>query len=94
MNDWLCLDEASASRLSLDDKPTRFDVPTDLFVGSEESAEFHRQSRDLAAHWPLGEYRSVPARDHFAILDELVEGGSIANSVLGRFGGMDPKQQH
>ena len=85
MNDWLLLDEAMASRLSLNDKPASFDVPTRHFVGEQESDEFHRQSREQAAFWSDSTYQSVPDRQHFDVLDELAAGRPIADEILARF---------
>ncbi len=49
----------------------------DAWVGSEESGEYHRQSRELADHWSLlgtpTYYVSVPDANHFTIVDQLVQ---------------------
>ncbi|MCJ8308864.1 MAG: alpha/beta hydrolase [Hyphomicrobiales bacterium] len=52
----------------------------DAWVGEDESSEYHRQGRDLSARWNLlgtpTRYVSVPAANHFTIVDELVNPAS------------------
>ena len=77
LNDTLRLDAAMAARNS----PALLDYPrpASLFVvvGEDESDEYHRQSRDMAAKWrrlghPCAEL--VPKDlDHFAIVDSLID---------------------
>jgi arylformamidase len=49
-------------------------------VGGDESSEFHRQARLVADTWARAgvktEYLSVPATNHFTIVDELTKPGS------------------
>jgi arylformamidase len=46
-------------------------------VGSDESSEFHRQSRTMAETWAKAgletEYLSVPGANHFTIVEELAK---------------------
>jgi arylformamidase len=46
-------------------------------VGGDESAEFHRQSRTMAAVWAGAgvrtEYLSIAGANHYTILDELAD---------------------
>ncbi|MEP9354609.1 alpha/beta fold hydrolase [Xanthobacter sp. KR7-65] len=77
MNKALKLDAAEALRLS----PTLWPLPPgrsfDAFVGGAESAEFLRQSRDLAASWSekgaIAHYFDVPGADHFTVVDALAD---------------------
>lgn len=80
VNDALGMDEDSALSAS----PIHW-VPEALqkfeaWVGGEESDEYHRQSRELAARWSLlatpTRYVSVPGANHFTVVDELVKPGS------------------
>ncbi len=49
-------------------------------VGANESAEFIRQSVDMAGHWSAAglaaEAVIVPRADHFTVIDALADGGS------------------
>ena len=48
----------------------------EAWVGGDESDEFHRQSRDLAARWGMlgtpTNYVSVPGTNHFTVVNELL----------------------
>ena len=60
----------------------------DAWVGSEDSNEYHRQSRELADRWSLlgtpTEYVSVPDANHFTIVDALVDPDSgMVRRILG-----------
>ncbi len=77
INNVLDMDEKQAESAS----PIRW-VPEamqqfEAWVGSEESGEYHRQSRELADHWSLlgtpTYYVSVAGANHFTIVDELVQ---------------------
>lgn len=53
-------------------------------VGGEESAEFRRQSRELATAWTapglVTEYLEVPGANHFTVIDALTRSGSPLQS--------------
>lgn len=77
VNDALQMDEASAHQAS----PVHW-VPEGLqrfeaWVGSEESNEYHRQSRELAERWTMlgtpTTYVSVPSENHFTIIAALTK---------------------
>lgn len=76
----LHLDAAEARRLS----PALWDVPAgrtfEAFVGGEESAEFLRQSRDLATGWArqgvVTADHVVPGANHFTVVDTLADPSS------------------
>ena len=78
MNDALKLDEATAAGLDLTGRPPLSRARLALAVGGEESAEFHRQSERLAADWAglAPRILDVPGRNHFDVLEELVDPGS------------------
>jgi arylformamidase len=64
-------------------------IPVTVALGSDESAEFHRQSREYAAH--LAEaglsatYVDMPQRNHFTVLDDFGgTGGPLFETVLGQ----------
>jgi arylformamidase len=84
MNGAIGLDLAQAGELSLFGKPWRSRAPLVLAVGGDESAEFHRQSEDLAAGW--AELRptlvDVPGRNHFDVLEGLVEPDAELNRTI------------
>ncbi len=81
-NDTLHLDAAEAEAESplLHAPP---DVPVSVWVGSEERPVFLDQAQALARHWGA-EHRVDPGRNHFDILDGLVDPESpLINSILG-----------
>jgi len=76
----LRLDPALTRALSPAFLPWRNDVPMVRAVGSEESAEFHRQSNLIAAAWPQAcqqELIDVPGCNHLSVCDALAERGSV-----------------
>ena len=80
VNDALGMDEAGALAASpmswLPDAMHRFEA----WVGADESGEYHRQSRELAAHWTLlgtpTDYVSVKDANHFTIIHDLTKSDS------------------
>lgn len=80
INKALKLDAAEARRLS----PAFWPLPEgrvfDAFVGGAESAEFLRQSRDLAAQWRArgaeAQHFDVPDANHFTVVDALADPAS------------------
>jgi arylformamidase len=84
MNDAIQLDLAEAGALSLHGKPWRSRAPLALVVGGDESAEFHRQSEDFASGWSELEPSviDVAGRNHFDVIDDLVEPGSDLHSTI------------
>ena len=80
LNDTLRLDADMACRNS----PQRLDIPCAAplltVVGADESAEYHRQSEEMAAKWRALGYpceHVVPADlDHFAVVDSLIDPGA------------------
>ena len=49
-------------------------VKLHVAVGEKESAEFRRQSKDVAISWGAPPSRVVPGRQHFDLIDELIDG--------------------
>jgi arylformamidase len=84
MNEALRLDLAEADALSLPGTPWRARAPLTLVIGADESAEFHRQSEDLASGWSDLEptILDIAGRNHFDILDDLVEPGSALHATI------------
>jgi len=84
MNDAIRLDLAQAGELSLYGKPWRSRAPLTLVVGGDESAEFHRQSDDLAAGWSELEPKilDIAGRNHFDVIHGLVEPGSELHAAI------------
>lgn len=91
LNQALGLDRAAARALS----PLRLAPPPEVtleaWVGARESAEFRRQSREMAEHWrraSAASWHEVPDRNHFTILDALFspDGPFIATSANGQGG--------
>ena len=80
VNDALGMDEAAALAVSpmswLPDAMQRFEA----WVGADESGEYHRQSRELAAHWTLlgtlTDYVSVKGANHFTVIGDLTKSDS------------------
>ncbi|MGA0595720.1 alpha/beta hydrolase [Enterovirga sp. CN4-39] len=84
MNEAIGLDLAQAGELSIYGKPCRSRAPLTLVVGGDESAEFHRQSEDLAAGWNDLEPKllDIPGRNHFDVIDGLAEPGSALHAAI------------
>lgn len=84
-NDDLRLSAAAAAAASPLLWPVPNRMPFDSWVGAEESFEFRRQARSLAAAWAgLGlpsRYVEVPGHDHFSIGDML---GRAEHPMFGR----------
>lgn len=81
----LCLDEAGARAISPAFLPLHNDAPLLRAVGALESAEFHRQSQLMAAHWPgisASELLDVPGCDHFSVCDALATPGNALFEAL------------
>ena len=86
VNGTLALDEPAARAVS----PVTWPVPEGrrfvTVVGSEESSEFRRQSRTLAAIWTGGgaptSYAEIPGVNHFNIIDHLAHPGGAVTSTL------------
>jgi arylformamidase len=80
LRDDLRLDPILTRALSPTFLPWRNDAPVIRAVGSEESAEFHRQSSLLASAWPQAcqqELIDVPGCNHFSVCDALADRGSV-----------------
>ena len=82
------LDDAAVERLSLLDKKRTVGAKLVAAAGGNESSEFQRQTRDLAAAWapqclaPL----ILPGLDHFSIVDSFAERGQpLYEATLGLF---------
>jgi arylformamidase len=81
INDLVGLDRQSAAAAS----PLLWPAPPPgskmvAAVGGDESGEFHRQARTITETWAGAglktEYLSVPATNHFTVVDELTNPGS------------------
>ncbi|TGG93357.1 alpha/beta hydrolase [Natronospirillum operosum] len=75
-------------------QPVQVNCPVLAAVGEQESDEFHRQSQAWVEHLVAAfpeqsiEYLSVPARDHFSIIDDLAAGeGPLMAAVRRQIGG-------
>lgn len=84
MNEAIRLDLAEAGELSLYGKPWRSRAPLALVVGGAESAEFHRQSEELASGWAelAPQVIDVPGRNHFDVLDGLTDPGAELHRTI------------
>lgn len=84
------LDEAGARALSPCCLRLRDAAPLLLALGALESAEFHRQSALIAAHWPgicADPVIDVPGRDHLSVCDALsIPGNVLFESVRAAIG--------
>jgi arylformamidase len=72
----LRLEPVLARALSPAYLPWRNEVPMVRAVGAEESAEFHRQSTLMGAHWPLAcerELIDVPGCNHLSVCDAFAD---------------------
>jgi arylformamidase len=79
----LKLTAAQAAAVNLMAQMPRFSPPLVLAVGEKESFEFHRQSRDLAAHWARLKPQVVDVKDanHFTVVDSLAAPGAVLNRL-------------
>jgi arylformamidase len=86
INESLRLDRAGAERASPAFWPVPPGVELDLFVGETESAEFIRQSRDMAGRWSAAGARTsfgiVPGRNHFDVILPLADPASTMTGAL------------
>lgn len=86
LNEKLRLTEDEALRLS----PAHWDVPPGrrfkAFVGAQESDEFRRQARDLAAGWTekgtATAAHEVPDANHFTVVEEMADPSSPMVAAL------------
>lgn len=80
LNAGLKLDAAAARALSPRFRPPPAGTVLDCRVGGDESAEFLRQSRDMAAAWGAGgvttRYVALEGLNHFTVLDPLFDPAS------------------
>ena len=83
LNTGLRLDEAHAKALNLIAVQPRVMAKLALAVGEKESAEFHRQSSDLAKSWAglAPQVIDVAGANHFTIVDELAAPGRALNRL-------------
>lgn len=76
----------SAAALNLLIRQPRFAVPLSPIYGEEESAEFHRQSKDLAALWPAVEPAiGIAGCNHFSVVEGLRDPHSLIVKTIVRF---------
>lgn len=80
LNDALSLDLETARALSASERAPPPGAVLDCWVGTEESAEFRRQSRDMADRWAghgsTTRFQAVAGADHFTVLDPLADADS------------------
>lgn len=86
MNEAIRLDAAEATALSLAGRPIGTRASLALVVGGDESAEFHRQSATLASGWAelSPTVIDVPGRNHFDVIEGLVEPSSALHHAITR----------
>jgi arylformamidase len=92
VNEDLRLDDAEARRVS----PLHWKVPPrrtlDAVVGGIESAEFLRQSRDMADGWGARgvatRYEEIPGANHFTVVDPLGDSKSAMTKRVVQLAGM------
>ncbi|MDE2384548.1 MAG: alpha/beta hydrolase [Alphaproteobacteria bacterium] len=79
----LQLTAAQAAEVNLLEQRPKCSAPLVLAVGEKESAEFHRQSSDLAARWAglAPQVLDVAGTNHFTIVDELAAPGGVLNRL-------------
>lgn len=80
INDALGLDAEAARRNSPAFMTPPWPAPLALAVGGDESAEFHRQSRDFAARWGAAgcavEHVAAPGCNHFTVVEQMADATS------------------
>ena len=91
----LGLDEAAARAISPAFLNLHNEAPLWRALGALESAEFHRQSELIAAHWPSAaktELLDVPGCNHFSVCDAMATPGNVLFETL-RAATIDPGHQ-
>ena len=83
LNTELRLDKTQARALNLNTLQPQIKAKLALAVGEKESAEFHRQSADLAKSWTAlsPQVIDVAGTNHFTIVDELAAPGGVLNRL-------------
>jgi len=66
--------DADVASLSPANRKPPGHVTLHVAVGEQESAEFKRQSDEIAASWGAPPSRIVPGRQHFDLIEELIDG--------------------
>ncbi len=89
VNDDLRLDAAAAARNSPIALRPAAPCPLLVAVGADETDEFVRQSRDMAAAWSAETCLELPGRHHFSAVDALADGddplfGAVLDLIDGR----------
>jgi arylformamidase len=91
LNTALDLDAAEALALSVTQWPVPASAVLDCLVGGDESAEFIRQSRDMAADWAARgvqtRFEALAGLDHFTVLDPLFDADSAVVRRLVKLAG-------
>lgn len=84
INDALHLTPEQAQRLSLLDKPFYVSARLVLAAGGLETDEFRRQTQVMAQKWSAlsPEVIEVPGKNHFDVLDGLVEPGHAMRAAV------------
>ena len=71
------------------------DCPLLLFTGTEETDEFKAQTKELCHSWKSKNsniaYLEVPQKNHYSILDAVVEKNSTLRAAIIRFMQIDPE---
>ena len=88
LNDVLEMDKEVAVRNSPIHYSPKLGAPLIISVGSLETEEYHRQSRDFARHWqakrfPL-EMVEMPGFHHFSVIEQLANPNSPLNQAVRR----------
>lgn len=83
LNKALQLDLAESAALNLVGTTPRCTAALALAVGEKETAEFHRQSADLAKSWASlnPQVLDVAGVNHFSLVDSLADKGDILNRL-------------
>jgi arylformamidase len=74
-------DDDVTANLSAANKRIRSGTRAAFALGTKESDEFKRQSRDLALAWGADEPLILGERNHFDVLDELIDGRLLELAV-------------
>ena len=83
LNSSLKLDDAQVEALNLNAMQPLAKAKLVLAIGQKESAEFHRQSADLAKSWSglAPQLVDVVGTNHFTVVDELAAPGGVLNKL-------------
>jgi dipeptidyl aminopeptidase/acylaminoacyl peptidase len=95
LNDSIDMDQENAIKNSPVFLRPAYDCPLLLVTGTEETDEFKAQTEELYNCWKNQcsqlEFLEVPQKNHYSILDAVIEKDSILRAAILRLMNIDPE---